>query len=95
MEFRLALTGGNCTACTFVAVQGQIVGDTPAGFTQVPIREGLTNARGVNQRLDAPGGRLMAAVLLGQLVRQSGMNTVVTRTPMPCIADERASGSSG
>lgn len=78
MQFRLATSGGNCGACTWVAAEGEIQADSADRLEAYLAAEGITWR--VNIAFHSPGGDLAGGMKLGELIRRRRLDTVVAQT---------------
>jgi hypothetical protein len=77
MTFRIANGAGPRGATRWVSATGQIQADTAAKFTAFSKANPI---EGLPLVLDSSGGRVVAAMVLGRLVRAAKMQTTVGRT---------------
>lgn len=75
MTFSLETTGGNCYGCAWVAAQGTITPDTPDR-----LRRALEEHSVRYYVFDSPGGNLVAALEMGNILREADAATGVGRT---------------
>jgi hypothetical protein len=77
MTFAIASSGGNCSRCTWISAIGVITEKTPEDFRSIISGSGHRN---IDILLHSPGGNIAAGLVLGKLIRDSGLSTIVART---------------
>lgn len=80
MTFGAMTLGGNCSSdCPqIITAQGEIVESTPGAFLEFLQHSGRTQPHTV-VLLDSPGGRVVASMQLGSMLRQIGAAVIVAR----------------
>jgi hypothetical protein len=76
MEFSYAYNGGNCNDCKWIKAEGLIDNNTPEDFRKF-IKDDIFEE---NIVFNSEGGTLNAAIELGKIIRQYGMNTSIGKT---------------
>ncbi len=79
MQFRMAGSGGNCLACTWIAAEGVIVPGTAQKFSDF-ISRTETAGSGLFVHLNSVGGDVVEAMELGRRIRSNNLNTAVSQT---------------
>jgi hypothetical protein len=78
MIFRRVATLGNCNGCVWILAEGTIQPDTPDVFRRFLISK-KTYAQD-DIRFNSPGGSLLAALKLGEMIRAAGFHTSVGKS---------------
>lgn len=76
MRFSLAGSGGNCIGCEWISAQGEITQETPDLFRNYI----MENGRPYFIALNSEGGNLLAAIELGEIIRETGATTWIGKT---------------
>ena len=87
MEFYVAMTGGNCVSCYWIAAEGVIGPDTAEQFLSFLQDEELHETRGLNIHFNSPGGDLLGGILLGHAIRKQKANTTISAAHVKEIYD--------
>ena len=87
MEFYVAMTGGNCVSCYWIAAEGVIGPDTAERFLSFLQDEELVETRGLNIHFNSPGGDLLGGILLGHAIRKQKANTTISAAHVKEIYD--------
>ena len=77
MTFAIARNGGNCSRCNWISAIGVITEKTPEDFRSIISGPYLRN---IDILLHSPGGNIAAGLVLGKLIRDNGLSTIVGRT---------------
>ncbi|MGE0621121.1 MAG: hypothetical protein AB7O54_00785 [Pseudomonadales bacterium] len=92
MSFVYSGSGGNCSACVWVAAEGEITEQTPDLFRHYVETGGFYGT----VALHSPGGNLKAGLELGLLFRELGVTTIVAKTEKdkepPYLAGQMVAG---
>ena len=87
MEFYVAMTGGNCISCYWIAAEGVIGPDTAERFLSFLQDEELVETHGSNIHFNSPGGDLLGGILLGHAIRKQKANTTISAAHVKEIYD--------
>jgi hypothetical protein len=77
MDFKYTGNGGNIKGSDWIAAEGTITADTPNRFKAFLVK---TIARNTFVQFNSPGGNLVAALKLGEMIRAAHLDTSVGRT---------------
>jgi hypothetical protein len=77
MSFEYTGNGGNIKGSDWIAAEGIIVSDTPNNFREF-LGKGLV--RNSTVQFTSPGGNLVAAIKLGEMIRGAHLDTSIGRT---------------
>lgn len=77
MTFEYTSDGGNIKGSDWIAAEGKITRNTPKSFQEFLKKSG---ARDTFVQFDSPGGNLLAAIKLGELIRAAKLDTSVGGT---------------
>ncbi|MCW2240762.1 COG3904 family protein [Azospirillum canadense] len=77
MTFTYTGNGGNMKGSDWIAAEGMITADTPKRFTEFMKQHGATDT---TVQFNSPGGNLLAALKLGEMIRDAKLDTGIGRT---------------
>src|SRR5271167_1221832 len=75
MRFELQGNGGNCSTCSWILAEGEIMSDTADKFRDFLQGQSLLTGDAISIRLNSPGGSLIGGIKLGEAIRENKFST--------------------